>query len=363
MDFETMKRRSVPNFGNPHRILKAFEKARRGEPVTYVALGGSITQGVGATAPENRYASRIAAWWEKHFPDSRIRFLNAGIGATGSLIGLHRCQRDVLDHQPDFVLVEFCVNDTAARNRDMADQSFSNLIHRLLHDKSAPAVLALMMTAEANEHLQHVHLPIVRHYNIPCVSFADAVIPEWEKDPSLVRYWLKDGVHPTDTGHKLVADLVCGYLDSLLQLSAEDFPETPEMAPWFSSDAQNAFICYADDPLDCRMGCFEKAKTAISRFPFGWQATRNGEPLVLRFRDCKEIHVLYEYTNKGTGGKAVCEAAGRQTELDSDFVNGYGVYAHNVRVFESSTPQDVTFTLTPRLESGRSFMLIAVMVS
>ena len=39
-------------------------------------------------------------------------FINVGIGATDSYLGVHRVTADVLDKEPNLVLVEFAVNDS-----------------------------------------------------------------------------------------------------------------------------------------------------------------------------------------------------------------------------------------------------------
>ena len=48
---DEMKKRSVANYGNPYRILKMFEKLKRGEEITFVTIGGSITQRYNASSP------------------------------------------------------------------------------------------------------------------------------------------------------------------------------------------------------------------------------------------------------------------------------------------------------------------------
>ncbi|MBT7166990.1 MAG: SGNH/GDSL hydrolase family protein, partial [Victivallales bacterium] len=80
-------RRSLLSQGNVARIQHAMAKARRGEPVTIAVIGGSITQGARASKPQNRYGNLVAQWWRQNFPKSRIQFVNAGIGGTGSNYG------------------------------------------------------------------------------------------------------------------------------------------------------------------------------------------------------------------------------------------------------------------------------------
>ena len=93
------------------RLQRAFAKARRGERVTVAVIGGSITAGAMASTPEKNYGSLVAQWWRETFPKAEIRFVNAGIGATGTNYGALRAKRDLLAHRPDFVITEYSVND------------------------------------------------------------------------------------------------------------------------------------------------------------------------------------------------------------------------------------------------------------
>ena len=110
-EFENLAFRSLVTTGQVARLERALAKARRGETVTIGVIGGSITQGAAATQPEKRYGNRLAAWWRQTFPKANVLFVNAGIGATGSDYGALRDNRDLLSHHPDFVVVEYAVND------------------------------------------------------------------------------------------------------------------------------------------------------------------------------------------------------------------------------------------------------------
>ena len=90
-----MQLRSEVNLGNPYRLLKMFEKARRGEKISFVAIGGSVTMGCHSSTDETCYAALIAKWLRETFPQCEVKFENAGIGATDSTIALHRLKQDV----------------------------------------------------------------------------------------------------------------------------------------------------------------------------------------------------------------------------------------------------------------------------
>ena len=103
--------RSQLSPGDLGRLAGVLARANRGEPITIGVIGGSITAGAFATTPQNSYAGRLLAWWQNRFPRCNISMINAGVGGTGSMYGALRAGRDLLSSLPDFVVVEFAVND------------------------------------------------------------------------------------------------------------------------------------------------------------------------------------------------------------------------------------------------------------
>ena len=107
---EELKTSDAWNSCNDAELASVMLRAEHGEPVTIVCIGGSITQGTIAKGSiddqvENvrPYAEIYQQWWTDRFPQSEITFVNAGIGATDSYLGLHRLNRDVLACHPDVV--------------------------------------------------------------------------------------------------------------------------------------------------------------------------------------------------------------------------------------------------------------------
>src|SRR5512137_2476004 len=134
--------RSVVTAGDTARLQQALAKGRRGEPVTVAVIGGSITAGAGASSREKNYGSLLAQWWRETFPKAKIELVNAGIGATGSNYGALRAQRDLLDRRPDFVVVEYGVNDPNTRS---SAETLEGLIRQILKQPQQPAVVLLFM--------------------------------------------------------------------------------------------------------------------------------------------------------------------------------------------------------------------------
>jgi acyl-CoA thioesterase-1 len=124
------------------RIFHAMAKARRGEDVTVAVIGGSITAGSLASGEDKRWANIMKEWWVSAFPESNVGFINAGIGGTGSDIGAHRIREDVLDYDPDFIVVEFSVNDSEGEH---AEKMMEGLIRQVLQSYSLPGVMMLLL--------------------------------------------------------------------------------------------------------------------------------------------------------------------------------------------------------------------------
>src|SRR4051812_19063936 len=82
--------RALNSQGNTALLQQQLAKARRGENIVVGVIGGSITQGAAASTPEKRYGNLIASWWREKFPGTTVKFVNAGIGATGSDYGALR---------------------------------------------------------------------------------------------------------------------------------------------------------------------------------------------------------------------------------------------------------------------------------
>lgn len=132
--------RIVVNRGNQKRLKNVMLRAGRGESVTIGYLGGSITMGSVATVPEKCYAFLSCQWWREHFPQTRVEYYNAGIGATTSQFGVARVDDDLLYARPDVVFIEFSVNDD---NDEHFKETYEGLVRHVYTSESLPAVVLL----------------------------------------------------------------------------------------------------------------------------------------------------------------------------------------------------------------------------
>ena len=96
------------------RMENFFAKIKRGEEVKVVAIGGSITTGFSANPVAGKCWAGLTGKWLKELAaqnGSKLTFYNRGVSGTDSAFGVARLDSHVLSLNPDFVIVEYAMND------------------------------------------------------------------------------------------------------------------------------------------------------------------------------------------------------------------------------------------------------------
>lgn len=205
--------RGIANRGNWYRMKKVMERAAAGEKITLGFLGGSITQGSLSSTPETCYAYRVYEWWKKTFPKAEFTYINAGIGGTTSQFGAARADSDLLAYQPDFVIVEFSVNDDSTEH---FCETYEGLVRKIYGSKGSPAVLLVhnvRYDTGANAQIQHGK--VARHYQLPAVSMQSTIYPQVVSGEIPNRDITPDDLHPNDAGHELVSSVITWFLGKI----------------------------------------------------------------------------------------------------------------------------------------------------
>lgn len=339
---EDMIQRAVVNPGNTARLADAMKRAQAGEKITIGTIGGSITQGTAASTTDERYANRALQWWAKTFPKAQLDFVNAGIGATDSYIGVHRVDADLLSKKPDVVIVEFSVNDTdAALNL----QTYDSLVRKILQAENHPAVILLFTTQEDGTSLQDTHMQIGSAYNLPMISYKNAVLPEIEAGKFTWKDISPDNIHPNSVGHGIIGELLWSYFNSVYakldQIDTSDltFTATPVTKDLYAKGQ----LLDSKTLTPKTMQGFEQAEVS-NQFPNDWTTKEGGE---LTFEVTgSNIGVLYYKTVDGKSGQYCVYVDDRLIQvLDGDFTGGWGNYAQAQQVYTSDTPSTHTVTI------------------
>lgn len=339
---EDMIRRAVVNPGNTARLADAMKRAQAGKKITIGTIGGSITQGTAASTTDERYANRALQWWAKTFPKAQLDFVNAGIGATDSYIGVHRVDADLLSKKPDVVIVDFSVNDTdAALNL----QTYDSLVRKILQAENHPAVILLFTTQEDGTSLQDTHMQIGSAYNLPMISYKNAVLPEIEAGKFTWKDISPDNIHPNSVGHGIIGELLWSYFNSVYaKLDQIDTSDLTFTAPPVTRDLYAKGQLLDSKTLTPKtMQGFEQAEVS-NQFPNDWTTKEGGE---LTFEVTgSNIGVLYYKTVDGKSGQYCVYVDDRLIQvLDGDFTGGWGNYAQAQQVYTSDMPSTHTVTI------------------
>lgn len=360
---DKMYSRALMSEGNITRLAHAMKKAQNGEEVTVGVIGGSITQGSSASSPANCYASKFNDWWLGKFPDGKISFINAGIGGTNSYLGVHRVDDQLLAYDPDVVIVEFSVNDT---DKMMNKNSYDSLVRKILSHETNPAVILLFTTMDNGTSLQDVHKEIGAAYDLPMLSYHDAVYPEVAAGTLAWADISPDNIHPNDAGHDIISQIVSRYLDSVYEKldTVSEEPSAFAAEPLTKDYFANAKMYGAADIEPVESENFEAAdKVFYEQFPNNWKSESGGR---LTFNvECRNAGIFYLCTTDGKSGKYEVYVDGeKKGTIDGDFSGGWGTYGETKQVLFKNEAASHTIEIKPAEGSeDKGITILGLMLS
>lgn len=354
--YREMIARSLMDMGDTGRVRRAIQKARGGEPVTIAYIGGSITQGAGATPVNSEcyaYKSycnfvRIAGAGEN------VRFIKAGVGGTPSELGMIRFERDVLRDgsvAPDIVVVEFGVNDDGDETRG---KCYESLVRKILMLPERPAVVLLFSVFANDWNLQDRLRVVGERYHLPMVSVLDAVTPQFRLKPGQGRVLSKnqffyDMFHPTNVGHTIMADCLTCFFERAAEqegitetdILAEGLPE-PVIGAEFEQvklldrkdmpegvTVTSGSFCLTDTELqEVEM---DESLVCTPEFPYNWMysggersepGTKSGQPFTLEL-SCRALLLIFKDSGEVRVGKAEISVDGVRKLVVDPHINGW----------------------------------------
>ena len=220
-----------------------------------VSIGDSITMGAAATKPEYSWVSRLAKLISE-FQDNEINVVNTGISGnlisprslayhhedSGKPSGLERYQRDVIAHQPDLVTISYGLNDLRCGTPvEMFMNELDLMVRGIRRETQAVVVLVNVYYFTAyqdesgvwdrgdQERTNRYNADILRYAEENDLLFADVNSAQGE------ARWVidKDGIHPNNLGHALIAHKVFEVIASHCScLSRKAFREAEAYPRW-----------------------------------------------------------------------------------------------------------------------------------
>lgn len=361
---EKMIELSQLNVGNRVRLANVIKKAQSGENITVAYLGGSITQGSSA-GNELCYAKLTSDWLQEQFPDITVNYVNAGIGATGSFIGVHRADGDVIAQNPDLVFVEFAVNDTT-ENTERNTNSYDSLVRKLWSSESAPAIITIMMTMEDGTSFQQYHAAIAQSYDLPVISYKNAI--EHVINEKGYIQWSDisdDNIHPNVPGHKILSQLLTSYIKQTIDEADSITGDESDFSKAYTDDiyAEATLLSPANTTPDAMEGLFQLCDDSFGNFTGYWRAvTKDGDftDSKLSFTvEAKRIGLFYgEIVGRGAQFEVYVDGELTKT-IDGNFPNGWGNYVESVEIANFDEKGTHTVEIVPLAAEGAAYVNIS----
>lgn len=289
---ECRPRGGLPNF---------FEKVKAGQPVKIGYLGGSITEAIGG------WRDQSLKWFQQQYPKSRIEQIAAGVGGTGSDLGVFRLKDQVLANNPDLVFVEFAVNDNGKKPRPIA-VAMEGIVRQIWRaNPQTDICFVYTLSAPMAPTLAKGYFPlsasvmetIADHYDIPSIHMGLEVVKLAEKGELIFSgkpddypgklVFSADNVHPyPQTGHRLYTEALIRAFGVLAKTTTLRKPQLKE--PLYPDNWENAQMVSAEQATRSpgwqviTPATDSVARKLANRFTFLLKAANPGEQLKVRFR-------------------------------------------------------------------------------
>lgn len=308
--YEQMLDASIKFKGNNYRLKKVLEKARAGETINMATLGGSITEGAGASSNDNGYAYQFAEGFKNTYcSGDNLNFVNAGLSGTPSALGVMRYQKDVVDALgtvPDLLVIEFAVNDWQEATGGRALES---LIYRALTDNEECAVIVLYSVSQGKWNMQNDMNPYAMYYGVPSISILDAITSTTEvSDLS----FFSDEYHPRTYGHTIMSDCLMNFLDVVDKADENNPFAVPEAAKKGRQFANMTLVTDSTSGVNVSKGGFGATDTNIQTcyftkegcFPDNYMNDGSSNSAMSVKLTCQTLLLDYKTANDSSFGSA-----------------------------------------------------------
>ena len=244
-----------------------FTRTKKG---TVAFLGGSITYNKG-------WRNKVGAYLQERFPETKFKFIAAGIPSEGSTSGAFRLMKDILSKgKVDLLFEEAAVNDRSPalrRNSNDRVRGMEGIVRHSL--KSNPNMDIVMMhfvdPSKMKEYNQGKipqeildHDGVAQHYNITSINLAKEVT---ERINAGEFNWKDDfkNLHPSPFGQNI-------YFQSMRILLANAYKE----------DINNTLITAYKIPEKLNDFSYDKGRFISFKeatFKKGWEIDASWEPI------------------------------------------------------------------------------------
>lgn len=348
-------------------LYNVMRKAGSGQKTTIAFIGGSITKGTmsngtrdGSMNKKLTYVDYFIDWWCKKFPRADFRFVNAGISATDSYLGVHRLQKDVLDKKPDLVVVEFAVND---KKTAYHKQAYENLIRKIMDSGTKPAVMLLFMSKLNGYSCQLQQSQIGKHYHLPMLSYVNVMKDMINRGIYTMEELSGDGVHPSALGYAVAGEILVRYLDGIYAKSIGEVSYVKTPSSYVTSAKYGtAKVLTCKDIKVVKMGDFEESNKS-NTFKHNLTCSSGNGDLVFTVSG-KNIGILFAQQVNGRGGQFDVYVDGKKTAtMDADNTGGRHNKPGSVPCYSGAKGTHTVRIVRNNKSKGHALTIYGVLVS
>ena len=243
---------SVMSVGNNARLKKVIERAKNGEHITLATIGGSITEGAGASVYQDCWAARFGVRFGTAYGTgngANVHLVNAGVGGTASPFGYMRYQREIVgrvpktdpDGLPDIVVIEYSVNDWQEPTNH---RCFESMVREILNAPNEPAVILMFAVFRNGWNLQEDLRRIGDNYGLMMVSIKDGIYSHIGKEIT-AKGFFSDEYHPTSLGHRIMTDCLMQAVSDAAEAETDE-PQDLDVKPVYGTSFMGMKTIFGD---------------------------------------------------------------------------------------------------------------------
>lgn len=220
--------KSLEKIGNLNYYHNIERKLKNGEPIIVAFMGGSISFGKIAKVSfverlgqllANEIGYTLFTYHLKRKPyytdmtdackkPRSFTVLNYGENAVSSPWGVFRLL-EVEKHKPDFIVLEYSIND---RKDSFHREAFESMIRNILQweDKCLPIILSLQ---SRNGYTCHGHMRcLCDNYDLPMINCGRCIAELVSNQEMDWKQFSEDEIHPNQWGHDFIAECIYYYV-------------------------------------------------------------------------------------------------------------------------------------------------------
>lgn len=203
--------------GDTTRLHAVFDKALQGKPISIVFLGASITMGF-RIEKQHQFTTAVQQYFQNEFHNEQVSCHNLSAAGLSSLHGLHLAYSELETYSPDFICLDYSVND---QKNMVCREAFEGLLVKCLSLPTVPALISFFVKKEIGYTCAPQMAAVCEYYGIPYVNIGSWLEADIRRGVMRWRDFSYDGCHPGPVGHGYIGGCLLHLLDTVRRTSPD----------------------------------------------------------------------------------------------------------------------------------------------